>query len=195
MIKEYYRFIKDYLKLAELKTKYIIINILSAFFYKGFSILLPLIASFIIKYLTDGNSEMSYSCLILFFLIYVLYNVALYINYKVYGFNMNYCYDRLTNKVLNKLVTVDNNFTRVISKGKLMNSINSDIINIGDMNDRISELLMGIVQIVVVLVIVAFYNISIAIMFILFSIIYIIFRNNSDRRINYYHNKVDLYVS
>lgn len=192
MIKEYYRFIKDYLKLAELKTKYIIINILSAFFYKGFSILLPLIASFIIKYLTDGNSEMSYFCLILFFLTYVLYNVALYINYKVYGFNMNYCYDRLTNKVLNKLVTVDNNFTRVISKGKLMNSINSDIINIGDMNDRISELLMGIVQIVVVLVIVAFYNISIAIMFIMFSIIYIIFRNNSDRRINYYHNKVTI---
>ena len=51
MIKEYYNFIKDYLKLAELKIKYVVINILSAFFYKGFSILLPLIASLIIKYL------------------------------------------------------------------------------------------------------------------------------------------------
>lgn len=51
MIREYYNFIKDYLKLAELKTKYIVVNILSAFFYKGFSILLPLIASLIIKYM------------------------------------------------------------------------------------------------------------------------------------------------
>lgn len=190
MIKEYYNFIKDYLKLAELKTKYIVINILSAFFYKGFSILMPLIASFIIKYLTDGNTQMSYFYLITFFIIYVLYNIALYVNYKIYGFNMNYCYDKLTNKVLNKLVSVDNNFTRFISKGRLMNSINTDIINIGDMNDRISEVLMGIIQIIVVLIIVAFYNIYLALILILFSIIYITFRNNSDRKINYYHNKV-----
>ena len=190
MIKEYYNFIKDYLKLAELKTKYIVINILSAFFYKGFSILMPLIASFIIKYLTEGNTQMSYFYLITFFITYVLYNIALYVNYKIYGFNMNYCYDKLTNKVLNKLVSVDNNFTRFISKGRLMNSINTDIINIGDMNDRISEVLMGIIQIIVVLIIVAFYNIYLALILILFSIIYITFRNNSDRKINYYHNKV-----
>ena len=173
MIKEYYNFIKDYLKLAELKTKYIVINILSAFFYKGFSILMPLIASFIIKYLTEGNAQMSYFYLITFFITYVLYNIALYVNYKIYGFNMNYCYDKLTNKVLNKLVSVDNNFTRIISKGRLMNSINTDIINIGDMNDRISEVLMGIIQIIVVLIIVAFYNIYLVFILILFSFIYI----------------------
>lgn len=190
MIKEYYNFIKDYLKLAELKIKYIVINVLSAFFYKGFSILLPLIASMIIKYLTEGNTQMSYYYLIVFFITYVLYNIALYINYKIYGFNMNYCYDKLTNKVLNKLVTVDNNFTRFISKGRLMNSINSDIIDIGDMNDRISEVLIGIIQIVVVLIIVGFYSIYLSLILILFSIIYVTFRNNSDRKINYYHNKV-----
>lgn len=44
MVKEYIDFIKEYLKLAEIKTKYIIINILSAFFYKGFEICLPLAA-------------------------------------------------------------------------------------------------------------------------------------------------------
>lgn len=190
MIKEYYNFIKDYLKLAELKIKYVVINILSAFFYKGFSILLPLIASLIIKYLTDNNSIMTYYCLGAFLITYVLYNIALYINYKIYGFNMNYCYDKLTKKVLNKLVTVDNNFTRFISKGRLMNSINSDIINIGDMNDRISEVLMGMLQIVVVLIIVGFYNIYLALLLIIFEIIYITVRNNSDRKINYYHNKV-----
>lgn len=190
MIKEYYNFIKDYLKLAELKIKYVVINILSAFFYKGFSILLPLIASLIIKYLTDNNSIMTYYCLGAFLITYVLYNIALYINYKIYGFNMNYCYDKLTKKVLNKLVTVDNNFTRFISKGRLMNSINSDIINIGDMNDRISEVLMGMLQIVVVLIIVGFYNIYLALLLIIFAIIYITVRNNSDRKINYYHNKV-----
>lgn len=190
MIKEYYQFIKDYLNLAELKIKYVVINILSAFFYKGFSILLPLIGSLIIKYLTNGDAKMSYICLGAFLLTYILYNIALYINYKIYGYNMNFVYDKLTNKVLDKLVSVDNNFTRFISKGRLMNSINSDIIDVGDMNDRISELLMGVLQIIAVLVIVCFYNIYLSLLLILFSIIYIIVRNNSDRKINYYHNKV-----
>ena len=173
-----------------MKTKYVIINILSAFFYKSFSILLPLIASLIIKYLTDTNTEMTYYCLGAFLVTYILYNIALYINYKIYGFNMNYCYNNLTKKVLNKLVTVDDNFTRFISKGRLMNSINSDIIDIGDMNDRISEVLMGILQIVSVLIIVGLYNFYLALLLIVFAIIYINVRNQSDRKINYYHNKV-----
>ncbi len=190
MIKEYYRFIKEYLVLADLKVKYVVINIVSAFFYKGFSILMPLIGALIIKYLTKGDASMSYYCLIAFLITYILYNVALYVNYKIYGFNVSFVYDKLTTKVLNKLVSVDNNFTRYISKGRLMNSINSDIIDIGDMNDRISELLMGILQIIAVLCIVGFYNIYLALLLILFSVIYIVVRNNSDRKSNYYHNKV-----
>lgn len=190
MIHEYYNFIKAYLKLAELKTKYIIINLLSAFFYKGFAIVLPLVASLIIKYLTLNDASMTYLCLLAFLLTYILYNISLYINYKVYGFNMSYCYNKLTKKVLNKLISVDNNFTRLISKGRLMNSINSDIINIGDMNDRISEVSMGILQIASVFIVVAFYNVYISLILILFTLIYIIIRNKSDRKVNYYHNKV-----
>lgn len=192
MIGEYYSFIKDYLKLAELKTKYIVINILSTFFYKGFSILLPLIASLIIKYLTLNDAKMTYNFLIIFFIVYILYNLSLYVNYKIYGFNMSYCYDKMTKKVLNKLVSVDNNFTRYISKGRIMNSINSDIINIGDMNDEISKLLMGIIQVIAVLIIVACYNIYLSLILIVFSIIYIIISNKTDRKINYYHTKVQI---
>ena len=71
-----------------------------------------------------------------------------------------------------------------------MNSITGDITDIGDMNDEISELLTGVVQIVAVLVIVAFYNIYLALILILFAILYIKARNSSDRKINYYHRKV-----
>ncbi len=192
MIKEYYNFIKDYLKLAELKTSYLIINFLTTFFYKSFSILLPLIASLIIKYLTIGDSKASYFALLAFFITYILYNISLYANYKIYSYNLSYCYDNLTEKVLNKLISVDNNFSRVISKGRLMNSINTDITNIGDMNDRISELILGILQIIAVLIIVAFYNIYVSIILMIFSVLYIKLRNKFDQKINYYHNKVTI---
>ena len=190
MLKEYYRFIKEYFLLVELKIKYVVIVIVSALFDKCFSLLIPFFCSLIISSLTNRNEAMSYFYLFSLFITYILYDISLYINYKVYGFNVNFCYNQLTTKVLNKLVTVDHNFTRTISKGRLMNSINSDIIDIGDMNDRISELITGLIQIIALLVIVGFYNIYIAIIFILFSIIYIIVRNNADRKINFYHNKV-----
>lgn len=190
MIKEYYDFLKDYLKLAEIKTKYLIINILSAFFYKAFDLLLPLIASLIIKFLTLGNVEMSYFSLALFAIIYLLSDIAYYINYRVYGFNVAYCYDKLTDKIMNKLLNVDSNFTRFIGKGRLINSINSDVISIGDMNDRISEVLSGVIQILTVLVIVSIFNIWLALVFIVFTFSYILFRNYYDRKINFYHNKV-----
>lgn len=60
------------------------------------------------------------------------------------------------------------------------------------MSDRISELLVGIVQVLAVLIIVAFYNIYLSIILIIFSIIYIVVRNKIDRKINYYHNKVQI---
>ena len=189
MIKEYYKFIRDYLRLAELKPIYVIINIGSAFLYKFFSILLPLAGSLIIKHLTLKEAMPTYMSLLLFFGIYVFYNIFLYINYRIYGYNVNYCYDKLSTKILNKLVSVDGNFTRVVSKGRIMNSINSDLFQIGDMNDRISEILAGFLQVIAVLVIVATYNIYLAVIFVLFSYIYINFRNRADRHINIYHNK------
>lgn len=190
MLKEYYKFIKDYLVLAELKFKYVFVNFLSTILYKGFSLLLPFFASLIIKNLTQMNVEATYTSFGLFILIYILYNLSLYLNYFIYGFNMNYCYDKMTTKVLKKLVSVDDNFTRVISKGRLMNSINTDIIEIGDMCDQIAEFFVGIIQIVVLLIIVAFINIYISIVFVLFALIYLMIRNSSDRKVNYYHNKV-----
>lgn len=190
MIREYYKFIKDYLVLAELKFKYVFVNFLSAFLYKGFSILLPFVGSLIIKYLTIQDARMTSLALAMFSLVYILYIVTLYINYYIYGFNMNYCYDKMTKKVLNKLVSVDDNFTRVISKGRLMNSINSDIIEIGDMCDQIAEFLVGIIQIVAVLVIIASVNIYLSLVFILFAYLYLSIRNRADRKVNYYHNKV-----
>lgn len=190
MVKEYYNFIKDYLQLAEIKTMYLFINFLSAFFYKVFEILLPLMASEIIKYLTLGNDKMTYIFLGIFSIDYLLYYLSLYINYRIYGYNVSYCYDKLTTKVLNKLISVDNNFTRVISKGRIMNSIDSDIVSIGDMNDDISELTIGLLQIIIVISIIGFYSVWISLLFILYVIIYITIKNNYDRKVNIHHNKV-----
>lgn len=190
MIREYISFIKNYIDLAKIKTDYMIITIVSAILYKGCYVLIPLFGSLIIKYLQAGMENMVYLFLILYFLAYVFYNLFLYINYKIYGKNMVYYYTKMQTRVLKKLSKVDSGFNRVISKGRLMNSINGHIIEIGDMNDEISETITGIIQITLVFVVVGFRNILVCLILIVYAIIYTIFTVHYDKKVNIYNERV-----
>ena len=190
MIKEYTKFIHDYLILTQMKIKYLVLVMLTAIMYKGFSLLMPLFATMIIKYVTISDWNMSYISLGLFALTYILHILSLLANYKIYAVNMKQCYHSLQTRILNKLITVDENFTKKISKGRLMNSINSDVIDIGDMSDQISEFFITLLQIIVVFGIVAIYNGYLAILFLLYAIIYIAVSNWADQAVVIYHQKV-----
>ncbi len=199
MIREYYNFIKSYLKLAQTKTSYFVGMIITALGYKGFLLLNTLFASWIIKYATDNDLRMTYISLGALTLSYCLYKLFYYINIKLYGKNMNYCYRGLQTRLLNKLVTIDDNFTKYISKGKLLNSINSDVIDIGDMCDQVSELMTTLIQVGAVCIIVALYSPIVALIFFIYSLLYIGIRNYTDRKSSIYlkgqKHQVDRYSS
>lgn len=190
MVREYISFIKNYIDLAKIKTNYMIITIVSAVLYKGCYVLIPLFGSLIVKYLQDGTENMVYLFLLLYFLAYVFYNLFLYINYKIYGKNMVYYYTKMQTRVLKKLSKVDSGFNRVISKGRLMNSINGHIIEIGDMNDEISETITGLIQIILVFVIIGFRNIWVCLILIIYAIIYTVFTVHYDKKVNIYNERV-----
>ena len=199
MIKEYYKFIKDYLNLSQTKLKYLIGMFITEIGYKGFLILNTLFASQIIKYATSKQIKITFISLGLLIISYSLYKVCYYLKYKIYGKNMNYCYGSLQTRILKKMVTIDDNFTKHTSKGKIINSINSDIIDIGDMCNQVTELITTILQVLVVCIIVSLYNIYIALIFLLFSLLYISIRNYADRKSSIYLKKqkhqVDRYSS
>ena len=189
MIKEYYKFIKDYLKLSQTKISYFIIMIVTAIGYKGFLLLNTLFASWIIKYITNNDLQMTYISLGLLTISYCLYKLFYYLNVKIYGQNMNYCFRSLQTRLLDKLTNIDEDFTRHISKGKLLNSINKDVINIGDMCDQVSELFTTILQVMIVCIIIASYNIFLAIIFLIYSLLYIEIRNYADKKGSIYTKK------
>ena len=199
MIREYYKFIKDYLSLSQTKKSYFVGMVITALGYKGFLLLNTLFASWIIKYMTANDLKMAYISLGLLTISYLMYKLFYYINIKLYGKNMNYCYGSLQTRLLDKLVTIDDNFTKHISKGKLINSINSDVIDIGDMCDQVSELLTTIVQVIAVCVIVGLYNMYVALVFLIYSLLYIGIRNYADKKSSVYLRKqkheVDRYSS
>ncbi|MCI8445916.1 MAG: hypothetical protein HFH31_00320 [Bacilli bacterium] len=53
MVKEYYRFIKEYLEISNPRKDYLIITFITAFLYKVFLLLMPFLASWTIKYATN----------------------------------------------------------------------------------------------------------------------------------------------
>lgn len=189
MFKEYYQFIKEYLRLASPRKDYLSITFLTAFLYKGCALLIPFFVSWIIKYATIGDFHNTYLSLLFLGIAYLFYHLFLYSNYRIYGKNMQYCYTNLHTKILNKLMTVDENFTKKISKGKLLNSINSDVLDIGDMLDTLSELLMTLIQVLAVFVVISCFNIYLAVIFAIYAYIYIASRNYYDKKVNEYYEK------
>lgn len=199
MIREYYKFIKSYLKLSQTKISYFIGMVITAIGYKGFLLLTTFFASWIIKYATKNDLTMTYVSLALLIGVYLFYKLFYYINIKLYGKNMNYCYNSLQTRLLAKLVSIDDKFTNHISKGKLLNSINSDVLDIGDMCDQVSELLTTILQVIGVCLIVSIYNIYLSLIIMIYAILYIGIRNYTDRKASTYFKKqkhaVDRYSS
>lgn len=189
MIKEYYHFIRDYFKLAQMNKKYFVMMLITAFLYKGANLLIPLGASLIIKYITLKDYPMTYLSLGFLALSYFLYRLFYFVNHKYYGKNNHYCYVHLQQKIFEKVSMMDDSFTKHVNKGKLLNSVNGDVMNIGDMCDRVSELIMSILELLVLIVIIINCNFLIAVLFIIFTILYIFIRNYTDRKVDVYYRK------
>lgn len=189
MVKEYYRFIKDYFKLAQFNKKYFFMMLITAFLYKGANLLIPLGASLIIKYITLEDYSMAYCSLGFLVVVYFFRVLFFFLNHKYYGKNNHYCYVHLQQKIFDKVSMMDDTFTKHINKGKLLNSVNGDVMNIGDMCDRISELIMSIFELLVLIIIMINCNVLISILFIIFTIIYIFIRNYTDRKVDIYYRK------
>ncbi len=190
MLKEYFIFIKNYFKYTCTNVKYLIYMVLSASCYKGFSLLLPVFASFIIKYITSGNYSLAYFFIFGYAFIYLFYKLAEWINYEVYTHNMETCYIDLQNRILNKLLIVDESFGRKVSKGTIMSTITTSVTKVGEMLDDISEFITTFGQILIVIVVVCFCNFYLGLLFFIYCFLYLKVIIRSDKLSNLYHKKV-----
>lgn len=190
MFKEYFKFIKNYFKYTCTSKKSLIYMVLSASFYKGFSLLLPVCAALIIKYITSGEYTLAYLFVFFYAVVYLFYKVTEWINYEVYTHNMESCYVDLQNRILNKLLQVDEAFSKKVSKGSIVNSITSGVTKVGDMLDNISEFITTLVQILLVVIIVCCCNFYLGVLIFVYCFIYLKISIKSDKFKNMYHKKV-----
>lgn len=147
---------------------------------------MPFVAALIIKALTEQNVDETYLYISIFTAVYFTFRLSLYINFRAYSHNVSHSYLAMQTKVFNKLISVDSDFTRKISKGQLMNTINTDLIAIGELNDEISEYIATFFQIAAIVVISAIYCWPVTIVMCFSAMFFIHIREKNDRKFNYY---------
>lgn len=189
MFTDHYKYLKDYFALAEVNRLYFVLSFVTAAAYKALLIVRPFVAAMIIKALTNQDTESTYRYILIYFLVYTVYRLIYFLNCRVNTWNIKYTYKAMQDKIFRKLLSVDDQFTRRVSRGQLLNTINTDSLDIGEMTDDVSELVLTFIQIAIILIIVARYSLPALLLF-MFSIgLHSWYHNAADRSYNYYWGK------
>ncbi len=189
MVKEYLKYIKEYWAIAKLSPFFFALNLLTAAAYKALAVVYPFLGAMVIKSLTEKNAEETYWNITFFAVAYIGYRLVLYLNWRAYSWNVNYSYKRLHDEIFNKLISVDQDFPEKISKGFFMNTVNADLISIGEMADELAEFFTTPIQIISIVVIVFQYGIIYPILFFLSRVIYYYVKDQADKNYNYFWQK------
>ena len=153
------------------------------------SILLPLTASGIVKYLTLGDYHEALKWIFYFFAAATAKVIFYYWNYKGGALDSNYCYVKLKEKVFNKLATYDLEFSKHKNIDEVLQGSSSDIWKVVSINDNLSDIIIGFIRIVVIVILTALTSPLVGLVVFLFSSLYVIFMMIFNEKIVKYLNK------
>lgn len=173
MVKDNIKIILAFFKLVKGSKKWLFLMFFGSIMGHLLSLLIPIFAANIIYYVTNGNASSTYLSIGLLTLTYIAYNLFWYLNYISYSHNFKYSYKNLREKIIDKVFTYDIEFSNKISKGELLNTINSDTSHLSEMADQICEIMVVFTKVIVMIIIFLKTNWLIGIIVLLLEYLYI----------------------
>lgn len=173
MIKESFNFISDFFKTVKGKTIWIFQLFFSSVLGHIASLILPFLASNIVLYVTNGDINSAYTNTFLLAVTYIFYNLIWYWNYEAYSYNFKYCYRNIQEQIIDKVFTYDEDFTKKISKAKILNTNNTDVVSLSLVIDFICEFLIVSIKMLVIIFIFLRANVFIGIAVLILDFFYI----------------------
>lgn len=173
MIKENIKIIQDFFKLVKGNKKWIFLLFLGSIMAHLSSLLIPFFISNIIYEVTNGNASATYTNIGLLAITYIAYNLFWYLNYVSYSYNFKYSYKNLREKIVDKVFTYDSEFSDKISKGTILNTVNSDTAHLSEMIDNICEIIVVFVKVIIMIFIFLKTNIYIGVIVLLLECLYL----------------------
>ena len=153
------------------------------------SILIPFTASGIVKYLTLGDYNETLKWIFYFFASVTAKVIFYHWNYKGGALDSNYCYTNLKKKVFNKLSTYDLEFSKHKDIDEVLQASSSDIWKIVSINDNLSDIIIGFIRIIVIVILTALTSPVVGIVVFLFSSLYVIFMMIFNQKVVKYLHK------
>lgn len=173
MIKDNVKIIKDFFKLVKGSKKWVFLLFFGSIMAHLLSLLIPVFTSNIIYEVTNGNADATYLNIYLLAITYILYNLFWYLNYVSYSNNFKYSYKALRERIIDKIFTYDAEFSDKISKGTILNTINTDTGSLSEMIDNVCEIMVVFVKVIIMIFVFLRTNLFIGILVLLLEGLYI----------------------
>ena len=145
-------------------------------------LIIPTYVAKITESLTNSLIIVAIASIINYSILKILNNLLGYADKYIYQRFFRDNYITIYKKIVKKIYHFDEEYKKKISTGKIINSLTSDIINIGEMADNILKVILNILKSIVVIFYFFRINIYLALIIIGVDVIYII-------RSNYLNNK------
>ncbi len=173
MIKDNIKIIRDFFKLVKGNKKWIFLLFLGSIMAHLSSLLIPVFTSNIVYEVTNGNINATFINIGFLSAIYIAYNLFWYLNYVSYSYNFKYSYKNLREKIVDKVFTYDMEFSDKISKGAILNTVNTDTANLSEMIDNVCEIMVVFIKLIIMIVIFLKTNIYIGIIVLVLECLYL----------------------
>ncbi len=173
MIKDNIKIIRDFFKLVKGTKKWIFLLFFGSIMAHLSSLLIPVFTSNIIYQVTNGNASATYMNIGLLAITYIAYNLFWYLNYVSYSHNFKYSYKNLREKIVDKVFTYDTEFSDKLSKGTILNTVNTDTANLSEMIDNVCEIIVVFVKVIIMIFIFLKTNIYIGIFVLILEYLYL----------------------
>ncbi len=183
MIKRYYLIAKKYFSLGANNKKLLAHLFISATLKSITLLLIPFMASLIIKYVTILDLKMTLVSAFLFLSASSLYVLVHHYNYNAYSNNAAYVHNKLQELIMDKVTSYDENFTKNISTSYIINTAFNDVGKVQCVADLAFDVVTAFIAMVVVIVIMLSVNLFIGIItsVLVLLTIYVVGRNMKRR--------------
>ena len=189
MFKRNIKITKDYFSLVNFKNKYLIVFIIVDLINVLVSLLVPYFISLIVENITNKSYYVAFICVIVLGITYLFNKLGSYCTNWCYANFFKEAYVDVHSILVNSIYNFDEEYSKKISIGKIINSSNTDIINIAEIPSFIIELSIELVRLLVIYFVFIRQNIMVAVYVILVDILYYNFARKCNEKNTYYLKK------
>lgn len=186
IINEFKEIVKNYYNLISEDKKKLIPYYIGYFLNAILELVIPIYVAKITESVTNSLYIAATVSIIMYFILKMINSIILYFTMYMYQNFYQNNYITIYKKIVKEIYCFDEEYKKKISTGKMINSLISDVVNIGEMADNILTIILDTLECIVVLFYFLKINIFLAMFIIIVDIIYI-------ARSNYLNNMVIKY--